>query len=617
MRVWSHVVSWCFLCASAIGEQVVDVVYEDGQVQMTAVDDGTVLLDARGISLHDGGPLDVLEPEIEVVAQDDGFDVIYTFTNDTKAAMPLGRLKLGVFPIGQEITWREFRWGGRELPADTATWAGNAIRYPLGLYSPIHVMHGDEWVIGVSLQYPIVEYKHDVTISMVSPGGQKAIGPGGQGWAVIYKMNNHGNEGEHIAMVHPASLAPGKTHRYTVSVRVTRKHDDWMRTLVPYRDYFNTRYGGVRYERDARAVLGFMTADEEFIEPENPEGWTAPNELRPDVFGWLPRIDWIIQRESWDRVMLWMPGGMYQYERESPFDFVLTWLTNANLLSAIDPEYGLHQIEKQDRRLGLWWSQSINYSESVGNLVGFDIRNRDHVEAALDELDLAIASGATMIGLDTFDHMKAPMWDMYLWIQILQARYPHVTFVIEPLTMDFMHTLVPSHFTGHDDRHGLPDNIEDIWMFHSPHYIADFLNPGHEIWGHYRYWAYQFYDVEVTPELIFEDMQKIADVGMAPTIFTGMDLDLPHPFDAKETWLETVPEDLLVFAPPYQAPRSVSEEIICIVDVDMDGTLSVLDFIAFQQLYASGDMKADINGDGILNIYDFIEFQSIFVAGCT
>ena len=614
----SRVLSFGALAAAAHAQPIVDVEVVDGQVLMTAVDDGTVLVDPRGISMHDGGPLEVVTPVIDVVPVDDGYDVVYTFTNNTNEALPLGRLKLGVIPIGEQITYREFRWHGRELEADAHFWNGMSIRYPLSLYSPVHVIHGDEWTIGISLQYPVLEYEHDVTFSMVSPGGAKAIGPGGKGWALIIKTNNHGNENDDIKMVYSSRLEPGETQTYTLSVRATKNKGDWMRTLLPYREFFHEHYGGVRYERDPRPVYGFKIADGIFIAEDNPEGWTSPNTLRPDYFTWQPRIDWMFERDNWPRMMAWMPGGVYEYEREEPFDFVLNWEGDENLMLATHPELGFAQVEQAGRTFGLWWSQSINYSESYGNLIGFDLYDPDQVQAALAEIDLAVATGATMIGLDTFTHKKCAMWDLYKWLQIIQLRHPHVTYVVEPLTMDFLHTIAPSHFTGHDDRHGLPEDIEDIWMFHGPHLMADFLNPGHEIWGHYRYWAYQFYDVEVTPELVFADMQEIADYGMCPTIMTGMELDLDQPYEAKETWHDTVPADLLYFAPPKDPFQPTGDEvgIYCVADMDKDGKLTVFDLVAFSNAFAAGEPIADVNADGLLNIVDFVDFLDLFEAGC-
>ena len=54
----------------------------------------------------------------------------------------------------------------------------------------------------------------------------------------------------------------------------------------------------------------------------------------------------------------------------------------------------------------------------------------------------------------------------------------------------------------------------------------------------------------------------------------------------------------------------------CAADVNADGSLDILDFVAFQQLFAGGDMAADCNTDAILNVLDFVCYQALFQAGC-
>ena len=54
----------------------------------------------------------------------------------------------------------------------------------------------------------------------------------------------------------------------------------------------------------------------------------------------------------------------------------------------------------------------------------------------------------------------------------------------------------------------------------------------------------------------------------------------------------------------------------CVADVNGDGVLNILDFVAFQGLFQAGDAAADLNGDGVLNILDFVAMQTLFAAGC-
>ncbi|MEO1007202.1 MAG: GC-type dockerin domain-anchored protein [Planctomycetota bacterium] len=54
----------------------------------------------------------------------------------------------------------------------------------------------------------------------------------------------------------------------------------------------------------------------------------------------------------------------------------------------------------------------------------------------------------------------------------------------------------------------------------------------------------------------------------------------------------------------------------CIPDFDLDGELTIFDFLAFQNAFDAGDLIADLDGDGELTIFDFLEFQNLFDVGC-
>ena len=54
----------------------------------------------------------------------------------------------------------------------------------------------------------------------------------------------------------------------------------------------------------------------------------------------------------------------------------------------------------------------------------------------------------------------------------------------------------------------------------------------------------------------------------------------------------------------------------CPADVNGDGQLNVLDFVAFQLLWQAGDPAADCDANGEFNVLDFVCFQQLFQAGC-
>ena len=54
----------------------------------------------------------------------------------------------------------------------------------------------------------------------------------------------------------------------------------------------------------------------------------------------------------------------------------------------------------------------------------------------------------------------------------------------------------------------------------------------------------------------------------------------------------------------------------CRADMDGDGSLTIFDFLEFQNSFDAGDASADFDGDGSLTIFDFLSFQNEFDAGC-
>jgi hypothetical protein len=54
----------------------------------------------------------------------------------------------------------------------------------------------------------------------------------------------------------------------------------------------------------------------------------------------------------------------------------------------------------------------------------------------------------------------------------------------------------------------------------------------------------------------------------------------------------------------------------CRADLDGDGSLTIFDFLQFQNLFSLGDPTADFDGDGSLTLFDFLAFQNEFAAGC-
>jgi hypothetical protein len=96
----------------------------------------------------------------------------------------------------------------------------------------------------------------------------------------------------------------------------------------------------------------------------------------------------------------------------------------------------------------------------------------------------------------------------------------------------------------------------------------------------------------------------------------GFDGDDPYPGGAMVTTGGAIDE-------PWQSWEEQGYDLAfsayfrtCLADMNGDGVLNILDFVAFQGAFESGDMVADCNEDADLNVIDFVCFQARFEQGC-
>jgi len=536
----------------------VEIRRENGRIEMRDAETGQILLDPRALPLHVQGESDAVVPLVQVDSTYGGFDLVYQFYNTSNHPRPLGILSLGIFTLGENIITHDFRLDGAPVTADFngPVQYGGATIYPEKIYSPVGVIRNDDYAIGISLHYPVLEYKHDVEWFLWSPtNGSNDQGEGGRGWAFKWKLSNMGTERDGAELQYPAMLQPGEAREYRVSVRVTKDSDDWLRTLLPYRDYFYELYGPVTYERDPNPVAHVVVAGEWNLDEDNYFGLQGPN-MRPDIHGWRPWADRLRGLYgTWKRAVLWKPTGVYQNHDEvsNPYLFTSNWMTEGhNMGDAVEQ---LSTVPTTNFELGLWWGRAAlvtpHWNPSPEDLEGMDPENPDHVARGFTELDLAVESGATMVGLDDYMHSRSPIWKLYPWLKMMQQRHPHVRFVAETRQPDFMHRIAPT-FLRATNRffEGETDRRDDVFNVSTPMYLADFLLPGHEIWGHLsgedlEPWLGHY----PSPEEMRREVNRIAAMGYVPVI------DLEFPPDessvAAESWLETIPEDLLLDVPDF------------------------------------------------------------------
>ncbi|MFG0293429.1 MAG: hypothetical protein ACIAQF_06020 [Phycisphaerales bacterium JB065] len=480
---------------------------------------------------------DSLEPtNIEHHEVEDGFDLVFTFTNSGATPRRLGEVVIGGIRFPESIVTRAIFSDGKSIPLshNNAPYFGGGKNYPGGLYSPVAILQNGDDTIGVSMLYDVREYRHDVFIRVESPGG--IFTHGGRNWQVRFVFDRDDDD-------EGGRILPGQTRVYRVCVRAQKSDpSEWVRTLKPYRDFFRETYGPVRYERDPRPVVGMITAMPSIASVSNPRGFVGTAD-RPDLAGFEPIVEKLQEQvdKGFERVMIWSPSGVYRnnVQNNYPFNFTSGWNTVPALARS---KHVLKEFGDSETDLGLWWGNSSNLMPrgwDAAYSVRFDPKYPFHVNRGREEMNGAVSVGATTVGLDAMSGM--PAWNAYDWVLQLQSEYPQVRFVFETMAPDFIHTITPTYIYGTR----IPET--DPYGANNPHLLADFLNPGHEIWA-----QISGHDIKVNLGLpshvpvpqaaLYERAAQAANQGYVPMIFGPV--PTTEGLDAAESWLYTIPEDL-------------------------------------------------------------------------
>lgn len=520
----------------------VDTRIVGSQLEVRDTSNGRALVGRETLSMFAGFPAGVTTDVVPTPAVD-GTDLRFTFRNTTGSAKRLGRIYVGILNLGADIEYFNFRHTSTPTPAHTTSHIGWAAMYPDDLYSPVAVLRNDDMAVGLSMQYPVMDYQHDVRIEISSPGNWLADGEAGRGWLVSFGLGNINQEAPHSRIQYEAELAPGEERVYTISMRFTKNAGEWQKTLVPYRDFFRETYGPVKYQRRTTPVLGYALADPGAISTINPQGYRANH--RPDLNGFggvLRELDSYI---NWPTIMLWAPTGLYRTNRELnwPYQFATRWNVSPQQQTAFAPT-GFPSIPARGQTLGMWWGRSLGLAErwDTNEYTPFDPENQRHRAIGFAELDAAAQAGATEIGLDTYGHHVTPIWKSRQWLRDMQSRHPEMRFVTEPSMCDIMHVEAPTFISGWNAVTSRPASRSDLYNITTPNYLADFLLPGHETWGAYRYSEHTRFFGAPTDEQVRADMEYVASLGYRPCFM--IDYFTPQGVTAAQSWESSVPQSL-------------------------------------------------------------------------
>lgn len=377
-----------------------------------------------------------------------GVDLTYHIANETGEAQALPTLQIGGLDLGDVIEHLDHRTGceWETLDASGGQGAWSAIApYPQSLYSPVIIARNDETAVGLSMDYPLFGYKHQIRTYL-----GRGTGRYGDTWAAKFYL-----DGE---------LAAGVSRDYVVKIRYTNS-EDWIHTIAPYKESF-ARHGNVRYQQDLRPVWGVAVSDSLLIRSDNRRGFRG---TRADLNGWQGDVDYILDwvlPAGFERTMVWSPAGMYDGNRHNnyPPQFMSDWTG-----PMIETESQWQRFADEDIELMFWWGRAGQYADRWDDdeLDKFEPTNLSQSRMMLDQWREAIRRGATGVGLDAFTQMDG--WQAIAWVALLRELKPNATIVAEPACFDQLNLHCPVSLYSTDLEGG-------------PHLLADYLVPGREMW---------------------------------------------------------------------------------------------------------------------------------------
>jgi hypothetical protein len=460
----------------------------------------------------------------------DGLDLTFTFDNSAGSSAAIaGAICVPgmVFGLPSDqlgvIHTRDFYRDGKayEMSPERPS-TGSAMfdenKYPDTLFSPLAFLNAGRYAIGVSVLYPVIDpswnsldpcpndYAHRLGIGLHLLGGDN----GSRAWRVRVALA----AAEFWGGAEPTSseglVPPHQVRQYTVCVRVTDQlrpiipeqaagpapenepdaamaSQAWLSLFAPYKDYFESRYLGLRYTADPRPVMGGVTTQTSLITPDNPYGFVSlpggGGRPYPDGWGGWHSLLQSERARGWSRYMLWTPTGVFGPDGDNynfPFQFTSQW--RRQVVPGGEPSMlrDLTDDQPDGSRLGLWWGNSVIIMRSWPpkpdtGASTLDPADPQHQALAHDELQGAVeTANAEMIGLDAF---TLPPWKAYRWLRQLQAWYPGRRFIQEAQPCDIMSTLSPGFIAG------TRTPAEAGYAVVTPPYLREFLLPGHEYWA--------------------------------------------------------------------------------------------------------------------------------------
>lgn len=461
-------------------------------------------------------------PTVAVSTVDSGISLTYTFKNNTAAVRELASLAMPEIALGTSVTAQDLRETGDDITLDASS-ADFYGTYPRRLYSPMTVIRNASTSVCVSVFYPVLEYRHDVRLSVERRDGGK--------WRTVIGLENtgHGYNADAFLFNKPV-LAAGESRSYQVDIRFASS-SDWISSTDAYKASFQAKYGAARYVRDARPIAGLIASMSGLISDSNPYGF-VPSAGRPDLNGYGVLADRVESKFAGsDRVILWTPTGMQDEALNHNYPFLFTSHWNQGSEFGHSMGNAASELSSMSRpagsTFGLWWGNAASVAShwNDGEVEALDPSNAAHMDAAFAELDGAVAAGATQIGLDAFSHAHSALWNLVGFLEAAKAKYPQLSFSTEGRGCDVLHLHAATWIDAYKCSAA---NAAEACNVKGRFTLAERLIPGCETWaGVYfnRAMRSDLHGDQPSKAAQMDEIRRIASLGFVPVVFqSGLDI---------------------------------------------------------------------------------------------
>jgi hypothetical protein len=466
--------------------------------------------------------------------------------------------------------------------------------YPGDKYSSTFLCLNHEYAIGVSLMWDIENTDQSFTSfdNCGATSSSKGTLSYVTSWRRLFNIRNPISETSSTG-TSAYWLESGESFTIRLAYKVTRNSRyNHVQTLSPYKEFFNQTYapGEVVYTLDPRPIQGILPPQSAALSfPGNVYGY-ALGSLRPDTKGWQPYRDYITAYETdlgIERSLMWAPAGNLLINRAGNYPFLMwtpfydagertvgEFFPSKPLPSGVDPEdivtdsdypngtfdpYPvqamfdelplMQNLNFEYPSMGYYWGRAtqIQRGWDTGDIEYYSANVPDTRARFMREFDfMAQRFRSRLVAMDAYRTSRfgyleqssepgarrsygGPAFEEIELMRAMIQRWPHCKIGTELALPDVFHRLGGVFY------------FNSTQILTQSHFMADYLNPGHESWSGFRYdqrtrnWGGRF---DQTNDQRRYMMKGMAELGWVALNFSNVELNtggyVPEDFLARD-----------------------------------------------------------------------------------